>query len=105
MKISNISEKQGLTAEQLTMIQSEVSRKEKSKGVTYALWFFTGVFGGHRFYLGDTGYAIALLLVGWATFGIWPLIDVFFIGKRLEDITKKIELDAIEQVKANTVVS
>lgn len=91
--------KQGLTSEQLLMVNAEVERKGKNKMVMYLLWWFTGVVGGHRFYLGDTGYAVAMLLLGWATLFIWPLVDVFFIGKRLEAYNERLELEAIQQVK------
>lgn len=55
------------------MAEYESSRK---KGiVAWLLWLFLGVIGAHRFYLGNTGYAVAMLLLGWATLGIWPLLD------------------------------
>ena len=67
---------------------------KKSLGVAYLLWIFLGMFGGHRFYAGKTGSAIAQLiisLIGWALtlvvigflpllfVGIWVLIDAFLI--------------------------
>ena len=67
---------------------------KKSVGVSYLLWFFLGAFGGHRFYLGQTGTAItqlALTIVGWSTVwivigfvplaivGVWVLVDAFLI--------------------------
>ena len=45
--------KSNLTGEQLTIVESEMNKKAKNKVVLYLLWWFTGVFGGHRFYLGD----------------------------------------------------
>ncbi|SER12793.1 TM2 domain-containing protein [Sphingobium sp. YR768] len=66
----------------------------KSTGVAYLLWLFLGSFGGHRFYLGQTGTAITqllLLIIGWTTIivgvgifmlialGIWVLVDAFLI--------------------------
>jgi TM2 domain-containing membrane protein YozV len=66
----------------------------KSVGVSYLLWFFVGGLGGHRFYLGQTGTAIAqliLFVLGWMTVivgvgflflavdGIWVLVDAFLI--------------------------
>lgn len=55
------------------LMEYESNRK---KGIiAWLLWLFLGVIGGHRFYLGNTGYAIAMLLLGWATIGIWPLLD------------------------------
>jgi TM2 domain-containing membrane protein YozV len=47
----------------------------KSRMVAGILGFFLGGLGVHRFYLGNIGLGVALLLVGWLTLGIWPLID------------------------------
>ena len=67
---------------------------KKSTGVAYLLWFFFGGLGGHRFYLGETGTAITMLILfilGWVTFvavvgiflliavGIWVIVDAFLI--------------------------
>lgn len=67
---------------------------KKSVGVTYLLWFFLGGLGGHRFYVGKTGSAIAILamtiigallvmvgvgLILLAIVGIWVLVDAFLI--------------------------
>jgi TM2 domain-containing membrane protein YozV len=61
----------------------------KSVGVAYLLWFFLGGFGAHRFYLGQTGTAVAQLLLlllgwlplfaGWIVLGVWLFIDLFLI--------------------------
>jgi TM2 domain-containing membrane protein YozV len=65
----------------------------KSRLATTLLAWFLGTLGVHRFYLGKTGTAIAMLvigIVGWATIwlpfgfiliiavGIWALIDFIF---------------------------
>lgn len=62
---------------------------KKSTGAAYLLWFFLGGFGAHRFYLGQTGTAIAQLLLlllgwlplfaGWVVLGLWLFIDLFLI--------------------------
>lgn len=67
---------------------------KKSMGVAYLLWFFLGGFGAHRFYLSETGTAIAMLVIclisiplaivgvgfiGLAAIGIWVLVDLFLI--------------------------
>jgi TM2 domain-containing membrane protein YozV len=98
-KMNTLLAKQGLTAEQLTMVQAEVNRKGKSKGIAFALWWFTGVFGGHRFYAGDIGIGVGMLLT-FGGLGIWSLIDVFMIGGVIEKKNEVVEMDAITFVKA-----
>lgn len=100
--MDNLYLKKDLSAEQLSMVQSELEKRGKSKVVMYLLWWFTGILGGHRFYLGDIGYGLGLLFLGWATLFIWPLVDVFFIGKRLEKKTNEMELEIITNVMAYT---
>lgn len=51
----------------------------KSRTVASLLSFFLGALGVDRFYLGNIGMGVAKLLVGWATAGIWPLIDFIII--------------------------
>ncbi|WP_296658758.1 TM2 domain-containing protein [Paraburkholderia sp.] len=68
--------------------------QKKSVGVAFALWFFLGTLGAHRFYTGRTVTAIAqivLMLMGAATLwlgvgafiligvGIWVLVDAFML--------------------------
>ena len=45
--------------------------------LTLILSIFLGWLGVDRFYIGDIGLGVAKLLVGWFTFGIWPLVDIF----------------------------
>lgn len=67
---------------------------KKSLAVSYLLWVFVGMLGGHRFYNGRTGTAVAqlvLFILGVVTYifvigvfvvvalGIWVLVDAFFI--------------------------
>ncbi len=67
---------------------------KKSMAVSYLLWLFLGGFGAHRFYLGQTGTAVAMLvlsIVGVLTaivgvgflllipVWIWLLVDAFLI--------------------------
>jgi TM2 domain-containing membrane protein YozV len=68
---------------------------KKSLGVSYVLWLFLGMFGGHRFYNGKTGSALAQLFLnifGWLTIfayglgllfiipvAIWVIVDAFLI--------------------------
>jgi TM2 domain-containing membrane protein YozV len=78
---------------------------KKSGVVAYLLWFFVGMFGGHRFYLGSTGPAIAQLVItivsilltfvlvgifGLIGVGIWVLIDAFLIPGMLQRYNSKL---------------
>lgn len=62
--------------------------EKKSAGIAYALWFFFGVLGGHRFYTKDIGIGIAMLLT-LGGLGMWTLIDVFFIGARVRKLNEE----------------
>ena len=65
-------------------IQNNVQQKpHKSMALALVLWFFLGVFGAHRFYLGDdvSGSVILFLwILGWLTVwfvvGAIPLVAV-----------------------------
>lgn len=65
--------------------QSAYDAEKKEAGPAYLFWFFFGVFGGHRFYLGDTGVALGQLFT-LGGLGIWSFIDVFLIGGRVRQI-------------------
>jgi TM2 domain-containing membrane protein YozV len=84
--------KAGVSADTRAMMTFEANKK--SMAVSYVLWFFVGMLGGHRFYNGRTGTGIAQLvltvfgalllafLVGaffLAAVGIWVLVDAFLI--------------------------
>lgn len=81
-------------AKSAALSQMMFQANSKSVGVAYLLWFFLGGFGGHRFYMGQTGTAIAQLImtligigtaiigIGFillAVVGIWVLVDAFLI--------------------------
>ena len=95
--MSNMELKQNLTEKQLNIMNSEFNQKAKSKIIAYLFWFFLGIFGGHRFYLGDTKRAI-FMLITLGGLGIWALIDVFFIGSRVEEKNVAIELEIIQNI-------
>lgn len=66
---------------------SAYETKKKSTGVAWLLWWFTGAFGGHRFYLGDTGYALGMLFT-LGGLGVWALIDAVNISRRLTEVNE-----------------
>lgn len=94
----NLLMKSKMSPEQLVLLQGEFDKKKKSKTTAYLLWFFLGVLGGHRFYAGDTIRAI-FMLITLGGVGIWALIDVFFIGSRIEEKNNTIESEIINDVQ------
>jgi TM2 domain-containing membrane protein YozV len=67
---------------------------KKSALIAYLLWFFLGLFGVHRFYLGRVGTGLGMLVLhgiswvlafiligylGFAVLGLWWLIDALLI--------------------------
>ena len=88
----------------IALAQTEYDNQKKSPGVAYALWFFLGVVGGHRFYAGDTGYALGLLFT-LGGFGVWALIDVFFIGRRIREINQQTQQLIFTKYGVNTHAS
>lgn len=52
---------------------------ERSRGVALALGFFGGFFGLHRFYVGKTQSAVAMILT-LGGFGVWWLYDMVLLA-------------------------
>ncbi len=69
----------------LLRAESEYESIKKNPRIAYALWCATGIFGGHRFYLGDTARSIVMLFT-LGGLGLWTLIDVFFIARRVRTV-------------------
>ncbi len=95
--MTNLEVKKKMDSKQLAILASEFEKRSKSKVLLYVLWWFTGVIGGHRYYLGDTGKGIAMTLT-LGGLGFWALFDVFFIGKRLAEVNEKIESAIITEI-------
>jgi TM2 domain-containing membrane protein YozV len=78
---------------------------KKSALLAYILWFFLGLFGLHRMYLGRVGSGVAMLvlhglswltvfvLIGYLGFGIlglWWLIDAVLIPGMTRDYNNRL---------------
>jgi len=77
-----INQSGGLSNDTRVLLLYEANKKTAL--VAYLLWFFLGLFGGHNFYLGRTGVAVAQLilsitLVGMAITFFWVIVDAFLI--------------------------
>ncbi len=86
------------------LVEQKVANARKSTGAAYVIWFFFGILGGHRFYLGRNGSACVMLvlwLIGWVTFlipwiaiGIWCLVDAFLIPGMIQEHQDKVRQQA-----------
>lgn len=109
----SIERKQQLTVQQLAVLNSEMEKNKKSTGVAYALWFFLGTLGAHKFYLKNTVWGIvyiALFVLGWATvavgvgaafffaLGIFLLYDLFTIPRQIRKLYEKEEEAIIDRL-------
>lgn len=59
-----------------------IYKPTKNWVVALLLSIFLGGFGIDRFYMGHIGLGIAKLLLSWATFGVWWVIDIILIAMR-----------------------
>ncbi|TFE23521.1 TM2 domain-containing protein [Cohnella luojiensis] len=95
--MQNLMMKQELNSQDLHMLATEMDKKKKSTGATWLFWFFLGGIGGHRYYLGRTGSAIAMTLT-LGCLGLWTLIDLFLISGMIRKTNEKIERDIITDI-------
>lgn len=105
----NFIDKSQLSDKELIIFNQEVEANKKSPVVSYLLWWFTGVVGGHRYYFGKTASAITMTLIfflliwfwglGAIITGCWAMIDVFFINSWLREDKKKIEKEVFDYLK------
>ncbi|MFF0989625.1 TM2 domain-containing protein [Kocuria nitroreducens] len=57
-------------------------RAPKNPTTAWLLWVFLGVFGAHRYYLGDWRTAVPMTLT-LGLLGVWSLADGIVLGRRL----------------------
>jgi TM2 domain-containing membrane protein YozV len=94
----SILQKQGMTSEELQLLSSEMAKKQKSSGTAWLLWLFLGISGGHRFYLGKTGSAVAMLLT-FGGLGIWTFIDLFLMNGMIKTTNERIENEILSEIR------
>ncbi len=104
--MQNLLSKQELTSHELQLLASEMDKRKKSTVTTWVLWYFFGILGGHRYYLGRIGSGIGMTLT-LGGLGIWAFIDIFLnmgmIKKKNADIENLIiaELKLMKNAKMN----
>ena len=74
--------------------QYEYKKRGKSTVSAYVLWFFLGILGAHRFYVGDylRGFLLLFTLGG---FIIGWLADCAFLKKRVDEYNEDLETEVL----------
>lgn len=93
-----------LSDTQRMLIEQRIANERPSTGAAYVLCLFLGAFGIHRFYLGERGTAIFMLILGLTVVGLfisgpWAFIDLFLIPsmirRRVEELRQRLTIEAI----------
>lgn len=95
----NMMYKKDLTQDEMMFLETELNKVRKEKTPMWLLWFFTGAVGGQRYYLGDIGMAVCMTFFNWMTFGVWGIIDAFFINRRINKKNEEKEMEILTQIK------
>lgn len=103
--LNNIGRKSQLDTRELLLLQSEVQTHGKDMTVAYVLWFFLGILGAHRFYMGKSGTAVLQLILTLTFFGaiisgIWWLIDVLLVHSWVKEHNWFLENRIIDHLAA-----
>lgn len=79
----------------------EYDNHKKSSVTAYILWLFLGIFGVHRFYVGDSFKGILFFftlggfIIGW-------LADFVFLKKRIEEFNDALEIELLAKAIEDT---
>jgi len=97
-RLSNITV-YDMSEKELLILRQEVEQRKKNPAAAWLLWFFLGLFGAHRFYLGRIGSGIAMLFTG-GGFVIWWFVDIFLMSGMLRDNEHKVQAEVIQEIAA-----
>lgn len=95
--------KSQLDTRELLLLESEVKNQGKNMIVAYILWYFLGIVGGHRFYMGKIGTAVtqlilSLTVVGLIVTGIWWIVDAFLVHSWVKQHNAEVENRVIDRI-------
>ncbi|MBD2847202.1 TM2 domain-containing protein [Paenibacillus sp. IB182496] len=85
-----------LTEQEQASLRTAMAACAKQPAVAYVVWYFVGLFGGHRFYMGRplTGavqLALSLTVLGLAVTFVWWIIDAFRMPRWIRSRNVEIE--------------
>lgn len=102
---STLMMKSELDTKELMLLESEVRNKSKNMVVAYLLWWFLGIFGAHRFYMGKTGSAVAMLILSITIIGmlvtwVWWIVDAFLTHSMVKEHNDEVERNILRTIHA-----
>lgn len=96
---NNDIRKQGLDPKYQMMLENDMQKMAKKPVVAWLLWFFLGMFGAHRFYLGHTkvgvGMVVSLIFTGGVVTLFWWIIEAITLSNRIKQVNENIESQLI----------
>ncbi|MFD1887071.1 TM2 domain-containing protein [Paenibacillus wenxiniae] len=106
----NLQRKSQLDARELMLLESEVKTYGKNMVVAYVLWYFLGIFGAHRFYMGKIGTAVTQLILSLTFFGmavtmVWWIVDAFLVHTWVKERNAYVESNIIDQILVQKPIS
>lgn len=91
-----------LTVDELSRFALKFRKEKKSEKVAYMWWAIFGIFGGHRFYLGNYGTGLIILAVTVFTLGLGAivgLLDIKQIPRLTQQANEETVLRLVKDVK------
>lgn len=99
----NIGQKSQMDARELLLLDQEMKNRGKNAIIAYVLWYFLGMFGGHRFYMKRIGTAVAQLIltltvVGMIVTSIWWIVDAFILYSMVKKHNMEVENQVVNEI-------
>lgn len=91
-----------LTVDELSQFALRFNKERKKEKIAIFWWAITGIFGGHRFYLGNYGTGLILLVITVFTLGlggVFGLIDFVNIQRLTQKANEGLVLNLVKDVK------
>ncbi|MCP4914606.1 MAG: NINE protein [Oligoflexia bacterium] len=83
------------------LFQAEYAKSEKKPLTGQLFAFFLGGFGGHHFYMGNTGLGFVYILFSWTGLSaLAALIEIFLMRGRCKEYNETVALEVSTKIKA-----
>lgn len=91
---------QSLSPQQQALFYHEFNSSQKNFAVAFLLCLFLGGFGGHKFYLDQSGKGVIYLLLCWTFIpGLLALINLFTMSSEVKKINNALANKIIAKLK------